>query len=204
MTLPKITTRPDVGLLQLQAPAGAPVSVEDAKLHLRIDGDAENVTIERLVKAATSNAERLTNRAFITQRWALTLDRFPGGNQPIKIPLPPLKSVEAIKYFDSADAEQTLPASDYVVDPTGLVGKVQPAWQKSWPATSGRPMAVRIEFTAGYGEAAAVPADIVSAILLLVGSLDQNREAVVIGTIVNELPMGVEYLLSPYVIPSTP
>lgn len=65
-------------------------------------------------------------------------------------------------------------------------------------------MAVRVEFTAGYGEASAVPPDIVAAMLLLLGSLDQNREAVVIGTIVNELPLGVDYLLSPYVIPSTP
>lgn len=193
-----------MGRLLLQAPAGAPVSLDDAKLHLRIDGDAENATIERLVRAATSNAERLTNRAFVTQRWALTLDRFPGCNQPIKIPLPPLQSVESIKYFDSTDTEQTLPASDYVVDPGGLLGQVLPAWRKSWPSISGRPMGVRIEFTAGYGDANAVPPDIVSAILLLVGSLDQNREAVVIGTIVNELPMGVEYLLSPYVIPSTP
>lgn len=193
-----------MGLVRLQAPAEVPVSVEDAKLHLRIDGDAEDAAVERMIKAATSNAERLTNRAFVTQSWALVLDRFPGGNQAIKLPLPPLQSVDAIKYFDSADTEQTLPASDYVADPTGLIGKVLPAWRKTWPATSGRPMAVRIEFTAGFGAAEDVPPDIVAAMLLLLGSLDQNREAVVIGTIVSELPMGVEYLLSPFVIPSTP
>lgn len=193
-----------MGLVRLQAPAEVPVSVDDAKLHLRIDGDAENAAVERMIKAATSNAERLTNRAFVTQRWALVLDRFPSGNQAIKLPLPPLQSVDAIKYFDSADTEQTLPASDYVADPTGLLGRVLPAWRKTWPATSGRPMAVRIEFTAGYGAAEEVPPDIVAAMLLLLGSLDQNREAVVIGTIVSELPMGVEYLLSPFVIPSTP
>lgn len=193
-----------MGLVQLQAPAEVPVSVDDAKLHLRIDGDAENATIERLVKAATSNAERMTNRALVSQKWALILDRFPRDCQAIQMPLPPLQSVELIKYFDSDDVEQTLPAQDYAVNPFGLIGKVMPAWRKSWPATSGRPMAVRIEFTAGYGEPAAVPPDIVAAILLILGSLDQNREAVVIGTIVSDLPMGVEYLLAPYVIPSTP
>lgn len=193
-----------MGRLLLQGPAEAPVSVVDAKLHLRIDGDAENATVERMVKAATSNAERITNRAFVTQKWALILDRFPSHNQPIKLPLPPLQTVDVITYFDSTDTEQTLPASDYVADPSGLLGKVMPAWRKCWPATSGRPMAVRIEFTAGYGAAVDVPPDIVSALLLLLGSLDQNREAVVIGTIVNELPLGVDYLLSPFVIPGTP
>lgn len=193
-----------MGMRLLQGPAEAPVSVADAKFHLRIDGDAQDAAVGRMVLAAASNVERVTGRALVTQKWALILDRFPCGNQAIKLPLPPLQAVDVIKYFDSNDTEQTLPAPDYVADPGGLIGRVLPAWRKSWPATSGRPMAVRIEFTAGYGEASAVPPDIVAAMLLLLGSLDQNREAVVIGTIVNELPLGVDYLLSPYVIPSTP
>ena len=39
-----------------------------------------------------------------------------------------------------------------------------------------------------------------AAALLIVGHLYENREAVVIGTIATDLPMGVELLLAPYVI----
>lgn len=192
-----------MGLLLLQAPSEAPVSLDQAKLHLRIDGTAEDDNVTRLIKAATRNAEKITQRAFVTQRWALILDRFPDCRQPIKLPLPPLQTVEAIKYFDASGVEQTLDPADYAVDPTTLIGRVLPAYSKSWPATRCQPMAVRIEFTAGYGAAASVEPDIVSALLLMIGHLDQNREAAMDKALA-ELPLGVSYLLSPYVVPSTP
>jgi len=62
-------------------------------------------------------------------------------------------------------------------------------------------MAVRIKFTAGYGAAGAVPSDLASALMLLVAHWDQNREPVVIGTIVSSVPLSVESLLAPFVIP---
>jgi len=46
-----------------------------------------------------------------------------------------------------------------------------------------------------------VPADLVSALMLLVAHWDQNREPVVVGTITSALPMSVDSLLAPYVIP---
>ena len=41
---------------------------------------------------------------------------------------------------------------------------------------------------------AAIPENIISGMYLLIGHLYENRESVVIGKIVNELPMGVKYL----------
>jgi hypothetical protein len=65
-------------------------------------------------------------------------------------------------------------------------------------------MSVRVKFTAGYGAAASVPSDLVSALMLLIAHWDQNREPVVIGTITSALPMSVDTLLAPYVIPGVP
>ena len=42
---------------------------------------------------------------------------------------------------------------------------------------------------------------LVSALLLLVAHWDQNREPVVVGTIVSSVPLSVDSLLSPFVIP---
>lgn len=189
-----------MGLQLLAAPATQPVPLDVAKEHLRIapddtDSDAE---VTRLIRAATARAEKITGRALAVQSWRLILDSFPKG--AIAIPMPPLKSVESITYTDPSGADQVLDESAYVVNPFGLVGKITPAMGKCWPSSAQQAMSLRIDFTAGYDQ---VPEDVIAAILLLVGHLDQNREAVTTGA-PTVLPLGVEALLSPYCIPSTP
>jgi uncharacterized phiE125 gp8 family phage protein len=189
-----------MGLQLLAAPASQPVSLEVAKEHLRIAPDDTDLDAEvgRLIRSATARAEKITQRALAVQSWRLILDKFPRG--AISIPLPPLKSVEAIAYTDAAGVDQVLDESAYVVNPFGLIGQVTPAMSKCWPVTAPQAMALRIDFTAGYD---AVPEDIVAAILLLVGHLDQNREAATTGTL-SVVPLGVDALLSSHCIPSLP
>lgn len=188
-----------MGLQLITGPAGLAVDLAAAKLHLRIDDASEDANVSRLIEAATSHVQQMTGRALVSQRWRLLLDSFPGG--AIRVPMPPLQSVEAVTYIDAAGQVQTLAASDYTVDPSGLYGLIWPAFGKTWPSAQARPMSVSVEFTAGYGDAADVPADLQAALLLLVGHYDQNREAVVVGTISGELPRGVAALLAPYTIP---
>ncbi len=190
-----------MGLQLLAAPAEQPVSVEVAKAHLRIaPADAgQDEEVARIVRAATTRAERITQRAFLTQRWRLYLDCFPAG--AILIPRPPLQSVEAVTYTDPLGVEQVLDESSYLVNPFEILGQVTPSQGRKWPATARQAMAVKVDFTAGYD---AVPEDIVAAILLLVGHFDQNREEVVTGTIATRLPAGVDALLSPYEVPGVP
>jgi uncharacterized phiE125 gp8 family phage protein len=189
-----------MGLQLLTAPTAQPVSLAMAKAHLRIGPDEtdQDDSISLLIDAATTRAGKVTQRALNVQSWRLILDCFPKG--AISIPLPPLISVESIKYTDVSGVEQTLSEGDYLVNPYGLIGRVTTSAGKRWPITLAQEMAVRIEFTAGY---TSVPADIGAAILLLIGHLDQNREAVTTG-LPTVLPMGVEALLSPYTIPSLP
>lgn len=186
----------------LTAPASEPVTLAEVKTRLRIDDATDDAGVNRLIAAATKHAESITRRAFVTQKWALTLDAFPCGS--ITLPLPPLQSVEEISYIDSAGATVVLASTEYLVDKNGIVGMIHRAYQKQWPVTRAQPMAVTIKFTAGYGAAAAVPSDLASALMLLVAHWDQNREPVVIGTIVSSVPMSVESLLAPFVITGVP
>jgi phage conserved hypothetical protein, phiE125 gp8 family len=181
------------------APATEPVTLAEVKTRLRIDGATDDAGVSRLIAAATRHTESVCRRAFVTQTWTLVLDAFPCGS--IALPLPPLQSVDEITYVDSNGATQTLANTEYVVDKAGMIGRVHRAYQKQWPTTRTQPMAVRVKFTAGYGAAAAVPADLVSAMMLLVAHWDQNREPVVVGTITSNLPLSVDALLAPYVIP---
>ena len=58
--------------------------------------------------------------------------------------------------------------------------------------------ALQINFTCGYGSASDVPAAIKQAMLLMIGHLFANRQDVVTGTQVNEVPQNSIDLLYPY------
>jgi uncharacterized phiE125 gp8 family phage protein len=129
----------------------------------------------------------------VTQSWELTLDEFPIA--AIDVPLPPLQSVQSIKYVDTAGVLQTLAAENYQVFITGLYGLVTPAYGASWPEAREQREAVTVAFTAGYGNAAAVPQAIKQWILLQVGHWHANRESS--GEKREPLPF-VDALLDPY------
>lgn len=182
--------------LQVVTPGETPVSLEEAKEHLRLDTADEDQLVMRLVRAATERAESFTSRQFCTATLRLTLDAFPICNA-IEIPAPPLQSITSVQYYDAAGVLQTMPPSDYYVDETSSPGRLVLAGSQ-WPTTQARPAAVRIEYVAGYGEPEDVPAAIKSAILLDVGDGFAFRETNVVGTVTAEMKRTVEDLLRPF------
>lgn len=175
-----------MGLSLLEAAAEKPVALAEAKAQCRVDGADEDALIGRLIGMATEQAEARTGRVLVTQKLRLTLDAFPGDS--LEVPCPPLASVQEVSYLDAAGARTVLANTEYQVITDELVGRLLPAWGKSWPACRATPGSVRVDFTAGYGAAAAVPESIRSWILLAIGTLYSQREAIITGTIVAELP----------------
>ncbi len=182
------------GLFRLQAPV-AVVDAATVMSHLRVSDAGEQTIIESYRDAATRMCEQHTGYAIGQQRWRLSLSAFSGRS--IRIPLPPLVSVQSVKYYDLSGTLQTVDSSNYYVDPNQLLGEVTIKPGMNWPATLNRSDAVMIEFTCGNSS---VDADIVAAILLMTGHFYENREAVT-GFTLSELPFGVSSLLSPYVVP---
>lgn len=187
-----------MGLSLVTAPASEPVTLTEAKLHVRQDGTADDTPITSLITAAREHCENETRRAFITQTWKLTLDGFPDSGV-IRIPRPNLLTVTGITYVDDDGVTQTLAANQYTVITDTLPGEIHEAYDVDWPTTRAVPNAVAVTFTCGYGAtAASVPGPIKSAMLLAIGHWYTNRESVVTGTIATELPMAVDSLLGPY------
>jgi len=182
-------------LQELEAPTEEPVTLADAKLHLRVDGDEENTWIERAIRAAREFCEETQQRAYVSRRFRMSLERWPCG-RIIVLPKPPLQSVEVITYILADGTVETLGPSQYVVDAASEPGTIYLAPGASWPAGQLAPgMPIRVEFTAGYGAAAAVPERVKQAILLLVGHWYENRETVLVGSISRSLEFAVEALL---------
>lgn len=180
--------------LRTTAPAVEPVSIAEAKAHLRVDSTDEDTLIEGLVAAAVSHldGQGVLGRAMITQSWATWVRNSPGV---VTLPVGPFQSLTSVEYYDSENALQTSDVANYEVRLAGDFVTVQPKSGFAWPGAYSRPDAIKITYVAGYGDAASdVPQSIRQAILLLVGHWYENREAVTEGAF-KELPMAVDALI---------
>jgi uncharacterized phiE125 gp8 family phage protein len=167
-------------------PASEPITLAEAKAHLKVDTDADDALIERLIAAARARAEWHTGRAFVTQSWIFWLDAWP---ETIDLPLPPLQSVLSITAYTRADIAHTLSSSDYTVANNRIALKDG----RAPPTDLRRLNAVAIAFTAGYGVASDVPAPLRVAILSLIAFLYEHR-----GEAPADLPQDILAHLAPY------
>ena len=156
-------------------PAIEPISLDEAKAHLRVDHSEEDLLIERLVTAARRTVERWEWRTHYTTTYTLYLDAFDTEDGIIYLPRPPLQSITSVKYYDPDDTLQTWASSNYEVDTSMHPGRLRPVSTVTWPTTDDRLNAVEIEYVAGYTTAALVPANTRAAILLLVDHYFNNR-----------------------------
>ncbi|GMA52064.1 hypothetical protein GCM10025857_34210 [Alicyclobacillus contaminans] len=197
-------------------PTTEPVTLDEAKLYLRVDGSDEDTLINALIATAREYCESFQNRAYITQTLELTLDQFPGyltgphsswmhegyrtrhhrrHHAEIRLPRPPIQSVESVTYTDDTGTTTTLDPETYIVDTDSEPGRIVPASGQCWPCVRLQPInGVRIRYVAGYGDTNAVPNRVKQAIQLLVGHWYLNREAV--GNVGGEVEFAVKALLS--------
>lgn len=180
------------------APTVEPVELEDAKAHLRLTHAGEDATVIALIQAARQSAEQFSGRSLIQQTRRLYLDAFPEFE--IEVPFGPVSSVVSVTYVDPAGVTQTLAGANYVADLVADPAAIWPAYGKSWPGTRTVPNAVIVEYVAGYGASAdAVPAPVRQWILLQVGAMFENREAVA-----DRAPVALPFadgLIDPYRVP---
>ena len=175
-------------LLKITEPSVEPITLEEAKLHLRVDHATDDDLITSLIVASREQAEQLLGRALITQTWERVLDAFPESE--IELGMPPVQSITSVIYVDGAGDEITLDAEDYTLDSSTLPGYVLPSeTQDVWPVTLDTVNAVRVRFAAGYGSTgASVPSSIRQWMLIQIGTMYKMREGVAIGVSVSEIP----------------
>jgi len=169
------------------APGVEPITLAEAKLHLRVDHDTEDALINIFVISARQKAEHATGRAFITQTWDQVIKEFPAGDIPLG--KPPVQAVTSITYVDTAGTTQTLGPASYVLDNVSVPPAVCLASGYAWPATADVPNAVCVRFVCGYGRMGKdVPADARQWMLLHIGAAYRNRETFAQNQTVAELP----------------
>lgn len=173
----------------LHEPTTEIVSLDEMKLHLRIDHDDEDALIKDLITSARKYAEfTVCGKAFAEQTLIYYPTRLVGR---IELPYPPLQSIERFEYKDIDGTTHGLTEDeDFYADVRRSA--VQPVAR--WPTVSLHPVnPIEIEYVAGYAEA---PADVQHAIKLLVGHWYEYREGVLqMGHNINLVPWGINALL---------
>lgn len=125
-------------------PTVEPVTLAQAKAHLRVTSASEDALISTLIKAARGYAESFCTKALVLQSRQLLLDELPGC---IEIRHGPVRAVQSIQYLDSAGVLQTLATTEYRLDKHA--GRIVEAYDKTWPETYDEPNAVKVNYTAG-------------------------------------------------------
>lgn len=200
-------------LRKIVLPEVEPVTLAEAKKHLRVEHEDEDEYIFGLVQAARQYCEQRTDRCFVDTRLEMKLDTFPADLE-LPLPLPPFSPTASrqeieIKFLNVqlqelsvVEAQPVIASSPgtFIANRSATPAVLTPNVNGYWPVSGPIRSAVTIRWWAGYGESGRfVPKAIRHAIMMLVGHWYLNREAVAVN-IGNApiVPMGVDELLSTF------
>lgn len=166
--------------VRVAEPTEYPVSLDEARAHLRREEGEDDALIMALIEAATDHLDGYTGtlgRCIVTQQWRQDFASW----SSLRLPFPNVSAV-SVTYSDADGVTQTVDTADHrLIDAArGPEVYFRPGWNPP-DLESGAYASVQVAFTAGFGPASRVPAAIKAAILLHVGSLYEHREDLVIG-----------------------
>lgn len=186
------------------APTLEPLTLAEAKAHLRVEVPDDDALIATLILVAREWVEGQTHRALMTQTWDFLFDYdwpMRAGRVCLRLPLAPVQSIVSVTYVDEGGVTRTLSASPtlYRLTHGAEQPRVVPAYDAVWPCVRDDGEVITVRAVCGYGAGQGdVPQPLRLAMRILIGHWYENREALIIGTIVAEAPLAVESLIAPY------
>ncbi|MCA3255076.1 MAG: phage head-tail connector protein [Alphaproteobacteria bacterium] len=176
--------------------AEPPVPIALARDWLR-EEPAQDAQIDEVLRAAAGQVEADVALYLTPVTATLRVDGF-GDLRQLELLRGPVTEITAVKYLDSSGVEQTLSTDLYRVVPSGERAFLQLAHDAEWPSTAEAADAVRISASLGFADWNAVPFGLRQAVKLLLANWWMNREAVNVGNITSELPLGYDRAIAPF------
>ncbi|WP_173931135.1 head-tail connector protein [Chelativorans sp. Marseille-P2723] len=155
-------------------PTVEPVSLAEAKAHLRVAHDSEDALISDLVRTARQEVEQMTATALIHQCWRLVLDDWP-QEEVVLLKRKPVREILSVTVFDADGAGSVMAPDAYQLDAASTPARLHLADR---PTPGLALNGIEIDFSAGFGEAGTdVPDLLKRAMLLLVAHWYEFRGA---------------------------
>jgi uncharacterized phiE125 gp8 family phage protein len=190
-------------LVRQTQPAVEPVTLAEAKAHLRVDTADDDTYITGLVRAAREWVEQYLDRTLVHTQWVMRFDKFPpDGTLDIELPRPPMvasgtaTAVALTFTYENGDTA-TYSTASFRVDRASTPGAVKTNYGQTWPPHRQDDNAISVTWWAGYGASGTdVPAAIRHAMLMLCSHWYETRGATVAtGAVPQDVPFGVSSLL---------
>ena len=179
---------------QITNPTAIPISLTEAKDHLRIEQSetAHDNDLTHLIRTAAEWVQDNCHIWLNETEIEAVFETFPEDRQ-FKLPGWPVQSVDSLQYDDINGTEQTI--TGFQTDLIDCPASIYPAVNVEWPETQDQKIgAVRVELTVGYPESE-IPHMARHLIRLMVGHWFKHREAVLAGTISKEIELTADNLM---------
>jgi uncharacterized phiE125 gp8 family phage protein len=151
-------------LKQRTKPKLEPLTLEEVKRFLKLDASDEDLLLQDLIVAVREMAEQYMRQSLLTQVWTYTaLDHLP---QKVNLPFGPVQTIVSVKLFKLGVPGTTISNSHYYLGD----GTNQLHFHFSLLAQK-----ITIEYVAGFGRPADVPATIRLGMLTHLAYLYDNR-----------------------------
>lgn len=183
-------------------PAEEPVTFAELRQQIRDVRLEEKTLVERYARESREMLEGVCRLTMVSTVYEVQYDDFNYGE--LKLPARPVLSaadVASVKYLDSNGAEQTLSPSLYTVNVKQPYSTIVFDSEAVLPTLDDVPNAVRIRFTAGYGDASAVPDALKVAIAERTATKFENRESIIVGKTIATMPYGFDVIVRRYSAP---
>jgi uncharacterized phiE125 gp8 family phage protein len=190
-------------LTRQTAPSVEPVTLAEAKAHLRVDTSDDDTYISGLVTAAREWVESYLDRTLVHTQWVMRLDSFPPDSlQDVELPRPPVvasgtATAVTITYTAEDGSTANYSTASFRVDRASIPGAVKTLYGQTWPPHLEDDNSISVTWWAGYGASgSSVPAAIRHAMLMLCSHWYETRGATVsTGAVPQDVPFGVRSLL---------
>ncbi len=163
-----------MSLVLTTPPLVEPLSLAEAKAHLRVTHVDDDTMISTLIVSARRRVEMKTGLRLITQGWSQFMDCWPDGGM-VELRVNPVSAVSDVVIYGDTDTPATVDPAHYFLDATSNPPRVVFRQGRNPSPPGRRAKGIEVRFLAGFGLAAAVPSDLKQAVLLLVADAYAHR-----------------------------